>query len=130
MRRRALLAASAIVGSNGGELPTIPDGFFPLYLTHDSYDYNGRQAEYTFNPTDTTQELWNIVYGYATILCEYDGLGYDFYPEDYGIEVYLDGMLITNFYVYNDGHADIIVGDNWLEGNIYENGLISYIEYR
>lgn len=125
MRRRALLAASAIAGSNGGELPTIPDGFFPLYLTHDSYD--SRDNLYVFNSTDTTQLLWNIVYGYASILCEYDGLAYDFYPVDYGIEVYLDGMLITNFYVYNDGYAEIF-GDNMLEGDMNENGTIHYFE--
>lgn len=126
MRRRALLAASAIAGSNGGELPTIPDGFFPLYLTHDRW--NGRYSRYELDPTDTTRELWNIVYGYASILCEYDGLIYDFYPEDYGIEVYLDGMLITNFCVYTDGRADIF-GDNMLEGTIFENGTIFYFDW-
>lgn len=125
MRRRALLAASAKAGSNGGELPTIPDGFFPLYLTHDSYD--SKYNRYKFNPTDTTRELWNIVYGYASILCEYDGWAYDFYPEDYGIEVYLDGMLITNFYVYTDGYAEIF-GDNWLEGTMLNDGTIYYFE--
>lgn len=125
MRRRALLAASMPSGGGSGELPTIPDGFFPLYLTHDSYD--SRNNRYEFNPSDTTRELWNIVYGYASILGEYDGYGYDFYPMDYGIEVYLDGMLITNFYVYNDGHAEIF-GDNMLEGMINENGWMNYFD--
>lgn len=124
MRRRALLAASGIAGSNGGELPTIPDGFFPLYLTHDSYD--SRNDTYVFNPTDTTRELWNIVYGYASILCEYDGLGYDFYPEDYGIEVYLDGMLITNFYIYDGGWVEIFTDDPLFAGSINKDGNISY----
>ena len=124
MRRRALLAASAISSSNG-ELPAIPDGFFPLYLTHDSYD--SWDNRYDFNPTDTTRELWNIVHGYASILGEYDGWAYDFYPEDYGIEVYLDGMLITNFYVYTDGHAEIF-GDNMMEGYMDVDGYISYFD--
>lgn len=124
MRRRALLAASAASGGGGNELPTIPDGFFPLYLTHDSYD--SRQDVYEFNPTDTTRELWNIVYGYASILGEYDGDAYDFYPEDYGIEVYLDGMLITNFYVYNDGLAEIFTDNLSLAGAINKDGSISY----
>ena len=125
MRRRALLAASAKAGNNGGELPTIPDGFFPLYLTHDSYDR--RNHLYKFNPTDTTRELWNIVYGYASILGEYDGYGYDFYPVDYGIEVYLDNLLITNFYAYTDGLAEIF-GDNTLEGTMIEDGTIHYFD--
>lgn len=124
MRRRALLAASAKAGGNDGQLPTIPDGFFPLYLTHDSYDSHNKK--YDFNPTDTTRELWNIVYGYASILCEYDGYGYDFYPMDYGIEVYLDGMLITNFYVYNDGHAEIFTDNMNFAGTINKDGNISY----
>lgn len=124
MRRRALLAASAASGGGGNELPTIPDGFFPLYLTHDSYD--SISCLYKFNPTDTTRELWNIVYGYASILCEYDGWGYDFYPEDYGIEVYLDGMLITNFYVYNDGHAEIFTDSMFFSGTITKDGNIMY----
>lgn len=125
MRRRALLAASA---ASGGEieLPTIPAGFFPLYLTHDSYDR--RMKRYEFNPSDTTRELWNIVYGYASILCGYDGYGYDFYPVEHGIEVYLDEMLITNFYVYNDGHAEIF-GDNMLEATILSDGWIIYFDY-
>lgn len=121
-RRRALLAASAAGGGN--ELPTIPDGFFPLYLTHDSYD--SRNDRYEFNPTDTTRELWNIVYGYALILGEYDGWAYDFYPMDYGIEVYLDGMLITNFYVYDDDGWAEIFGDNGLVGDILNDGRIYY----
>lgn len=104
MRRRALLAASEVSGGSG-ELPIIPDGFFPLYLTHDSY--NSWDKIYVFNSTDTTRELWNIVYGYASILCEYDGWAYDFYPVEHGIEVYLDGYLITNFYVYPDGYAEL-----------------------
>lgn len=125
MRRRALLAASAASGGGGGnELPIIPDGFFPLYLTHDSYD--SRNYTYVFNPTDTTRELWNIVYGYASILCEYDGWGYDFYPEDYGIEVYLDGMLITNFYVYDDGWAEIFTDNPGFAGDIHKDGNINY----
>ena len=82
MRRRVLLAASAASGG-GGELPTIPDGFFPLYLTHDIYDYDGVIETYEFNPTDTTQELWDIIYGYAIEYAEYDGNGYDFYPVEY-----------------------------------------------
>lgn len=123
-RRRALLAVSAKAGSNGGELPTIPDGFFPLYLTHDSYD--SRDDKYVFNPTDTTRELWNIVYGYASILEEYDGYGYDFYPEDYGIEVYLDNQLITNFYVYTDGRAEIFTDDARFAGSINKDGNITY----
>lgn len=123
MRRRALLAASVASGGGGSnELPIIPDGFFPLYLTHDSYD----SRRYYFNPTNTTRELWDIVHGYATILGEYDGDGYDFYPEDYGIEVYLDGMLITNFYVYNDGHAEIFSDNPWFVGDINKDGNISY----
>lgn len=125
MRRRALLAASAIAGSNGRELPTIPDGFFPLYLTHDSYD--SRYDRYEFNPTDTTRELWNIVSGYASILGEYDGDAYDFYPMDYGIEVYLDNHLITNFYVYTDGHAEIF-GDNMLTGSMFNDGRLTYFD--
>lgn len=125
MRRRALLAASIPRDNGGNELPIIPDGFFPLYLTHDSY--NSRDNRYEFNPTDTTRELRNIVYGYASILGEYDGWAYDFYPEDYGIEVYLDGMLITNFYVYPNGHAEIF-GDNMLEGNMDVDGFIYYFD--
>lgn len=117
MRRRALLAASAKAGSNGGELPTIPDGFFPLYLTHDSYKYNGFYHEYKFNATDTTRELWNIVWGYASILGESDGYAYDFYPVEYGIEVYLDGYQITNCYVYPDGHAELYFEEVRIEGN-------------
>lgn len=124
MRRRALLAASAKVGSNGGELPTIPDGFFPLYLTHDYYDR--REKQYQFYATDTTHKLWDIVHGYATILCEYDGWGYVFYPEDYGIVVYLDGMLITNFYVYDDGWAEIFTDNLWFAGTITKDGNIYY----
>lgn len=115
MRRRALCAASAKAGGNDGQLPTIPDGFFPLYLTHDSYDSHNKK--YDFNPTDTTRELWNIVYGYASILCEYDGYAYDFYPVEHGIEVYLDGYQITNFYVYLDGHAELYFEDIKIEGN-------------
>lgn len=124
MRRRALLAASTIVGSNGVELPIIPDGFFPLYLTHDSYDE--MQHAHVFNPSDTTRELWNIAYGYTTILGEYDGWGYDFYPEDYGIEVYLDGILITNFYVFNDTYIEIISDDPWGEGNLTMDGSLFF----
>lgn len=124
MRRRVLLAASTIAGSNGGELPTIPDGFFPLYLTHDSYD--SRNKYYEFNPTDTTRELLNIVYGYASILCEYDGWGYDFYPLDYGIEVYLDGILLTNFYVYRDSHSEIFTDDDYFVGSLLNDGSLFY----
>lgn len=110
-------------------MPTIPDGFFPLYLTHDSYDYSGvLRDDYEFNATDITRELWNIVYGYASILGEYDGYAYDFYPMDYGIEVYLDGMLITNFYVYDDGYAEIF-GDNMLEGTMVKDGNIWHITH-
>ncbi|MEE1517518.1 MAG: hypothetical protein UF228_07975 [Lachnospiraceae bacterium] len=124
-RRRTLLAASAASGGGGSnELPIIPDGFFPLYLTHDSYDRINDY--YEFNPTDTTRELWNIVYGYASILCEYDGWGYDFYPLDYGIEVYLDGILLTNFYVYRDGHSEIFTDDFGFTGGLNDDGSLWY----
>lgn len=122
MRRRALLAASTASGGSG-ELPTIPDGFFPLYLTHDSYD--SRFKVYVFNPTDTTRELWNIVYGYASILCEYDGWAYDFYPVEHGIEVYLDGYQITNFYVYLDGHAELFFENIGMAGSFYSDKSLS-----
>ena len=127
MRRRALLAASAASGGSG-ELPTIPDGFFPLYLTHDSYDKWSKI--YIFNPSDTTQELWNIVFGYATKLGEYDVYGYDFYPVEHGIEVYLDGYQITNFYVYLDGHAELFFDNVYIEGNFNSDKSLMLWERR
>lgn len=128
MRRRALLAASAASGGGSGELPTIPDGFFPLYLTHDSYDRHNKK--YDFNPTDTTRELWNIVYGYASKLGEYDVYGYYFYPVEHRIEVYLDGYQITECYVYLDGHADLFFDNVYIEGTFNSDKSLMLWEWR
>lgn len=125
MRRRALLAASAASGSSG-ELPTIPDGFFPLYLTH---DYKGKESDreyFAINPTETTITLYDIIYRYAKVVVGFDGYGYDFYPEDYDINIYIDDYKVTSFYVYEDGHTEVYTNNLFVEGTFYDTGKIIY----
>ena len=123
MRRRALCAASAASGGEIG-LPAIPDGFFPLYLTHDYVEEDKGYVILFYNPTATTITLYDIIYRYAKVVCEFDGYGYDFYPEDYDINFYLDGYKVTNLYAYDDGHIDVLTNDMNTEGTFYDTAEI------
>ena len=126
MRRRALLAASAKAGSNGGELPTIPDGFFPLYLTHDYILNEHHKDTFVINPTETTITLYDIIYRYAKVVTEFNGDGYGFYPEDYDINIYIDGYKVTNFYVYDDGYSEVFTNNMYFAGEFFDTGKITY----
>lgn len=90
---------------SGGGLPEIPEGFFPLYLEHDSYDED--KDMYSINPTDTTRELQRLVYETYIAVGNFDGWGYELIASDYGMEVYIDGERIDSFYGYDDGHIEL-----------------------
>ena len=106
------------------ELPAVPDGFFPLYLTHDDVGNESNRVMLFFNPTDTTITLYDIIYRYAKVVCEFDGDGYDFYPENYDINIYLDDYKVNNLYVYDDGHTDVFTNDMNTYGTFFDTGEI------
>lgn len=120
MRRRALLAASG-----GKNLPPIPDGLFPLYLIHDQKVNAAGSIYYIFYPSEIGATVWQIAYEYAKAVNALVGNEYILNPEVYGIHVYLDGHLITEFRITENGGGQIILGNSF-NGTIMSDGYMDY----
>ena len=123
MRRRALM--STIDSSSKGYFP---EGYFPIYLTTEDVESDGREYMHYIYPTEQTIDLYNRLRD----LCIKEGedLIYEHHIEDltiYGVKIYIDNYESKQEcgYGYEEVWIDIGMANSALYIN--KDGLIYYI---